>query len=99
MLEETRKISAQTPLFKRLEEKFKEDEVSEMEKRKKHLQSLRDLRQPIKEGELDEHSKKFEELVKIKTEQRKENRLKQFQSSYDYSKYHTKFLDNILEQE
>ena len=49
-----------------------------MEKRKKHLQSLRDLRQPIKEGELDEHSKKFEELVKIKTEQRKENRLKQF---------------------
>ncbi len=44
MLEETRKISVQTPLYKRLEDKYKEDEMSEMEKRKNHLRSLRDLR-------------------------------------------------------
>ena len=43
MLEETKKIN-RTPLYKQIEEKFKEDEMSEMEKRKRHLQSLRDLR-------------------------------------------------------
>lgn len=77
MLEESKKIS-KTPLFKQLEERYNEREISEIEKRKKHLQSLRDLRQPIKFDEIEEHSKKFEELAKKKTEEKKELRLKQF---------------------
>jgi len=36
MLEETRKVS-KNPLYKQIEDKFKEDEESQMEKRKKHL--------------------------------------------------------------
>jgi len=41
----------------------------------------------------------MEELVKEKNEERRNKRMAQFTSSYDYSKYHTKFLDSILEHE
>lgn len=68
-----------------------------MDKRKKHLQSLRDLRLPLNHEELIEHAKKMDDLVNEKVEKRKKERLTQFQSSYDYSKYHTRFLDNIME--
>jgi hypothetical protein len=36
MLEETRKV-AKNPLYRQIEDKYKEDEESEIEKRKKHL--------------------------------------------------------------
>ena len=51
MLEETRKVS-KNPLFRQIEDKFKDDEVSEIEKRKKHLQSLRNLHQPLNHEEI-----------------------------------------------
>jgi hypothetical protein len=99
MLEETRKI-VRNPLYKQIEQRFNEDEESEIEKRKRHLQSLRDLRQPLNHDEIQEHAKKMDEIVKEKAERRKQDRLaSSVNASYDPSKYHTRFLDNVLEQE
>lgn len=41
----------------------------------------------------------MDEIVKEKAEIRKNHRIAQVTHSYDYSKYHSKFLDNIMEQE
>ena len=90
MLEATKKIK-KNPLFKQIEDKFKEDEESEFEKRKQHLRSLRNLHQPLNHDEILEHAKKFDELTKEKAELRKKVRQDQA-LSYDYSKYQTKFL-------
>eukprot|EP00347_Sterkiella_histriomuscorum_P020948 403335841 len=98
MLEETRKVQ-KNPLYRQIEQKFHEDEESEIEKRKRHLQSLRDLRQPLNREEILEHGKKMDDIVKEKQEERKKSRIALVTHSYDYSKYHTKFLDNIMEQE
>ena len=87
MLTETRKIQ-KTPLFKQIECKFQEDEQSEMEKRKRHLQSIRELKlAPIDHEEMVEHGKKVEEMAREKAEQRKQHRMAQVANSYDYSKY------------
>lgn len=96
MLEETRKV-ARNPLYKQIETRYHEDEETEIEKRKRHLQSLRDLRQPLNRDEILEHSKKMDEIVREKAEERKNKRMAIYNQSYDYSKYHTKFLDNIME--
>lgn len=75
MIEETRKIN-RNPSYKQIEQKFKlEYEDSEIEKRKLHLKSLRDLHKPINHDELLEHSKKMEELTKEKLEKRKTERM------------------------
>lgn len=71
-------------------------EEEEVEKRKDHLKSMRELNKPQNHEELLEHSKKVEELTKATIEKRKAERaekIKKEQMSYDYSKYHTKFLD------
>lgn len=59
-----------------MESKFKlEIEESEIEKRKLHLKSLRDLHKPLNHEEILEHSKKMEELSKEKLEKRKIERM------------------------
>eukprot|EP00347_Sterkiella_histriomuscorum_P011753 403371232 len=99
LVEEQKKVN-KNPLFKQIEYKFKDQEDSEIEKRKKHLQSLRELHQPIERSELYEHSRKMEEIVKEKIEWRKhERRNRQQNASYDYSKYQSKFLEKVLEQD
>jgi hypothetical protein len=45
-----------------------------MEKRKKHLQSLRDLRAPLDHEEILEHSKKVELILKDSLEEKKRDR-------------------------
>lgn len=70
MLQETKKVQ-KNPLFRQIETKYKEDEDSEIEKRKRHLQSLRELRAPLDHDEIVEHSKKTEELAKERLEVRK----------------------------
>lgn len=74
MLEETKKVQ-RNPLFKQIKQKYEEDEESEIDKRKRHLQSLRDLRQPLNRDEILEHSKKMDEIVKEKAEERKNKRM------------------------
>lgn len=69
-----------------------------MEKRKRHLQSLRDLHKPLNHEEILEHGKKFEETLKEKLEKKRKEREEQIRS-YDYSKFQTKFLDVVLEQD
>ncbi|CDW82839.1 UNKNOWN [Stylonychia lemnae] len=88
------------PLYKKLEYRYKDLEDSEIEKRKKHLQSLRELHQPIDRSDILEHSRKMEEIVREKVEERKRDRMQRYQNaSYDYSKYQSKFLDKVLEQD
>jgi len=41
----------------------------------------------------------MEEITKEKIEARKKEREKKYMQSYDYSKFQTKFLDSVLEQE
>lgn len=54
---------------------------------------------PIDHDSIVEHAKKMEELTKKKTDELKKKRLEDMIQSYDYSKYQTKFLDVVLEQE
>lgn len=67
--------------------KYKVEEESEIEKRKKHLQSLRELKPSINHDELVEHSKKIDEIAKEKFEERKKMRMTKLAESYDYSQY------------
>ena len=49
-----------------------------------------------------EHKKRIDEIVKGNYETRKkerEQRMTSFQRSYDISKYHTKFTENVLDEE
>ena len=101
MIEKTKLINKQ-PLFKKIETKVENEEKSEMEKRKQHLQSLRDLRQPLDFEMLAEHSKRVDELQKYNTEKAKKTQAKQLlelEKSYDYSKFKTKFLDRVIERD
>jgi hypothetical protein len=95
MLEETKKVK-KNPLYKQIEDRWKEDEETELAKRKLHIQSLRNLH-PLNHEELMEHAKKIDTIVKEKEELRKKKRLDEYASSYDYSKYQTRFLESVLE--
>ena len=74
-----------------------------MAKRKEHLQSLRDLRQPLNHEELLEHSKRVEEMQKLhvtlKLEKMKSKSMAELEKTQALGKYKTKFLDKILEQD
>jgi hypothetical protein len=62
MNEETKKI--RKPLFNQMNERYKEVEEEEQEKRKMHIQSIRDLHKPMNHDEILEHGKRMEELTK-----------------------------------
>mmetsp|Transcript_524 Transcript_524/g.575 ORF Transcript_524/g.575 Transcript_524/m.575 type:complete len:82 (+) Transcript_524:675-920(+) len=73
-----------------------------MEKRKKHLASLRNLHAPMDKDEILEHSRKMEEKAKELFEKKKKEREDYYSKhvqSYDYAKFQTKFLDYVLEAE
>ncbi len=76
MLEDTKKVS-KNPLYKQIEQKFNEDEEFEKEKTLKQLQSLKNLHQPLDHEDLMEHAKKVDEMLKEKTEKKKEKRLQE----------------------
>jgi hypothetical protein len=50
------------------------EEDSEIDKRKRHLRSLRDLHKPLDHEDILEHSKKIDEIVKEKVEIRRKER-------------------------
>lgn len=68
LMTDSTKLINKEPLFKQINNKLKLDEESEIDKRKKHLQSLRDLRQTLDHDEILERSKKLEEISKEKAE-------------------------------
>ena len=88
------------PLFRKLEERYREEEESEMEKRKRRLAELRQMKGvKMNHEEIIEHAKKMEELAKEKSEERRKIREERSNFSYDASKYHNKFMESILEEE
>jgi hypothetical protein len=63
MIQETKRIR-KVPLHEELERNYKESFLTPtLEKRKKHLASLRDLHKPVRQDEIIEHRKKFDEIV------------------------------------
>ncbi len=101
MQEETKKINKK-PMFRVINEQYETTKESELDSRKKHLASIRDLHQPLDHEALVEHKKKMDEIVKEKVDKWKkdrEDRVVELAKSYDYSKYKSKFTENILEQE
>jgi hypothetical protein len=88
----------QKPLYKKIEKEYEKQYVMpELEKRKKELADKRNFLKPIKREELDEHDKKYQEILK-KREVDRHHELKD-DNNYDPSKYKSKFLDEILDNE
>ncbi|CAI2359035.1 unnamed protein product [Moneuplotes crassus] len=86
------------PLYKKIEKQFEEDyTISELEKRKKELAVKRSFMKPIDPLEIANHEKEYEEKLRIEQAKR-ENKYK-LDSDYDHKKYHSVFLDNVLDSD
>ncbi|CAI2361078.1 unnamed protein product [Moneuplotes crassus] len=86
------------PLYKKIEKQFEEEYVMpELEKRKKELAEKRSFMKPINAEEIAQHKRKYEEQRRIE-ETKRENKFK-VDSEYDPKKYHSVFLDNVLDSD
>ena len=86
----------QKPLYMKIEKQF-EDQfiIPELEKRKKELAAKRSFMKPIDGSEILNHEKRYESILKQESAKRA-NKFK-VDTTYDPSKYHTKFLDEVLD--
>jgi hypothetical protein len=88
----------QKPLYKKIEKEYEKQYVMpELEKRKKELADKRNFLKPIKREELDEHDKKYQDILKKREVNRQQE--SKDDNNYDPSKYKSKFLDEILDHE
>lgn len=74
-----------------------------MRNKKKKLENIRKLHEPIKRENLDEHEKNYQEKIKIEREKQRMKREKWYSDIgygvYDENRYKTKFYEKALEEE
>jgi len=96
----TWKVVSKTPVFKKIEDRYKQTvEMPELENRKKVLQSLWDLHQHIDFAEIEREQREWEWEIQEKVQRLKEEReeeMKRWKESYDPSKYRTMRLEEII---
>lgn len=91
-------------LHEEIEDRFNKDILMpELERKKKELESIRQLYKPIKREELDEHEKNYQEKIKIEREKQRMKREKWYSDIgygvYDENRYKTKFYEQVIEEE
>jgi hypothetical protein len=91
-------------LYEEIEERYRKDVLMpELERKKRNLETIRQLHKPIKKEELDEHEKNYQEKVKIELEKQRMKREKWYSDIgygvYDENRYKTKFYEKALEEE
>jgi hypothetical protein len=75
MIQETKKISKRTKLYEELEKKFIDENEKESEaKRLEKLKEIKALRQPVRQDEIINHAKKYEEVLRQKREELRQKR-------------------------
>ena len=79
-----REVKTGKPLFKQLEEKYKQEiEMPQLEQKKKQLEELRSLHKPLDRKEIQEHAMKYESIKQTKMEEIKRTREMSLQKERD----------------
>ena len=98
-----KKYTSKKPRYQEIEEKYNsKTEFTYLEKKKQMLASLRDLHQPLNMELIEQEQKKYEEIVREKNAKKRQEliqKLKENEQNYDYSKYKTKYMEQVIEDE
>ena len=75
MIEETKRISKKPKLYQEIEKKFTEEQLKEVDKeRLDKLKEIKELRKPVSKDDIENHSRKYDDLMRQKKEELRKKR-------------------------
>lgn len=98
-----KKYNVNKPRYIELEERYNENNrLSYLEQKKRMLASVRDLHQPLNMERIEQEQAKYEEIIRENNAKKRQEliqKLKEYEQTYDYRKYKTKYIDKVIEDE
>lgn len=93
--------NVKTPLYKKLEDKYRKRLMPELERKKMVLRSIRDMHKPLDHEEIMNHARKYSQERKEEIEHRRqerENKIKNDENS-TFGRHKSMFLESIQARE
>eukprot|EP00347_Sterkiella_histriomuscorum_P010028 403338967 len=103
MVFETKKLGKKPKMYQEIERKFTEEQMIQIEKeRVEKLKEIKDVHKPINKDDIENHSRKYEDLMRQKKEELRKKR--GFETQYESTdklgkNYKSKFYEDIMNNE